>query len=60
VADDIVEHPALIAIYDALDPDHSDLDVYAGIAEGLGARQFLTSAAGPARSRCFWPTAVSR
>jgi SAM-dependent methyltransferase len=41
VADDIFEHPRLVAIYDALDPDRSDLDVYAAIAEGLGARRVL-------------------
>jgi SAM-dependent methyltransferase len=41
VADEIFEHPRLIAIYDALDPHRSDLDVYAAIAEGLGARRVL-------------------
>jgi len=39
--DDIFEHPRLVAIYDALDPDRSDLDVYAAIAEKLGARRVL-------------------
>jgi len=39
--DDIFEHPRLVAIYDALDPDRSDLDVYAAIAEELGARSVL-------------------
>jgi len=32
VPDPIFEHPRLVAIYDALDPDRSDLDVYAAIA----------------------------
>jgi 2-polyprenyl-3-methyl-5-hydroxy-6-metoxy-1,4-benzoquinol methylase len=41
MADEIFEHPRLVAIYDALDPDRSDLDVYAAIAEGLGARRVL-------------------
>jgi SAM-dependent methyltransferase len=41
VADEIFEHPRLAAIYDALDPDRSDLDVYAAIAEELGARRVL-------------------
>ena len=41
MADDIFEHLRLIAIYDALDPDRSDLDVYAAIADGLGARRVL-------------------
>jgi len=39
--DDIFEHPRLAAIYDALDPDRSDLDAYAAIAEELGARRVL-------------------
>lgn len=41
VADDIFEHPRLVAIYDALDPDRSDLDVYAAIADEFGARRVL-------------------
>lgn len=39
--DNIFEHPRLVAIYDALDPDRSDLDVYAAIADELGARRVL-------------------
>lgn len=41
MADDIFEHPRVAAIYDALDPDRSDLDVYIAIAEELGARRVL-------------------
>jgi SAM-dependent methyltransferase len=41
MADDIFEHPRLVAIYDALDPDRSDLDVYAAIADELGAGRVL-------------------
>ena len=41
VADPIFEHPRLAAIYDALDPDRSDLDVYVAIAEELGAHRVL-------------------
>ncbi len=41
VPDPIFEHPRLVAIYDALDPDRSDLDVYAVIASELGARHIL-------------------
>ena len=37
----IFEHPRLVAIYDALDPDRSDLDVYVEIASELGARRVL-------------------
>jgi SAM-dependent methyltransferase len=41
VADDIFEHPRLAAIYDALDPDRDDLDVYATIAADLDAHEVL-------------------
>jgi SAM-dependent methyltransferase len=41
MADPIFEHPRLAAIYDALDPDRSYLDVYVAIAEELGARRAL-------------------
>jgi SAM-dependent methyltransferase len=41
VADDLFEHPRLAAIYDALDSDRGDLDVYAAIADELGARHVL-------------------
>ncbi len=41
MADDIFEHPRLVAIYDALDPDRSDLDVYAAIADEFAARRVL-------------------
>ncbi|HTE86641.1 MAG TPA: class I SAM-dependent methyltransferase [Dehalococcoidia bacterium] len=41
MADAIFEDPRLAAIYDALDPDRSDLDAYVAIAEELGARYVL-------------------
>ena len=41
MADAIFEHPRLAAIYDALDPDRSDLDAYAAIAEELGVHHVL-------------------
>jgi SAM-dependent methyltransferase len=41
MADNFFEHPRLAAIYDALDADRSDLDVYVGIAEELDARRVL-------------------
>jgi 2-polyprenyl-3-methyl-5-hydroxy-6-metoxy-1,4-benzoquinol methylase len=41
MADPIFEHPRLAAIYDALDPDRSDLTVYVAIAEEVGARRVL-------------------
>ena len=40
-ADAEFRHPRLAAIYDALDPDRADLEVYAGIAAELGARRVL-------------------
>ncbi len=39
--DAIFEHPRLVAIYDALDSDRSDLDVYAAIVDEFGARRVL-------------------
>jgi SAM-dependent methyltransferase len=41
MADEGYEDPRLAAIYDALDADRSDLDVYVGIARDLGARRVL-------------------
>ena len=41
MADEIFEHPRVAAIYDALDPDRSDLDVYVAIANELAARRVL-------------------
>jgi SAM-dependent methyltransferase len=41
VADDLFEHPRLAAIYDALDSDRGDLDVYVAIVDELGARRVL-------------------
>jgi len=39
--DAIFEDPRLVAIYDPLDPNRSDLDVYAAIVDELGARRVL-------------------
>jgi SAM-dependent methyltransferase len=41
MADAAFEHPRLAAVYDALEAERRDLDVYAGIAEELGARRIL-------------------
>jgi len=41
VPDAIFEHPRLVAVYDALDADRSDLDVYDALAARLGARVVL-------------------
>ncbi len=39
--DAIFEHPRLVAIYDVLDGDRSDLNVYAAVADELSARCVL-------------------
>ncbi len=39
--DPIFSHPRLAAVYDALDPDRSDLDVYLGIVRELGGGRVL-------------------
>ncbi len=39
-------HPRLAAVYDALDPDRSDLDVYVALAAELGATSVLDVGAG--------------
>lgn len=41
MADAIFEDPRLAAIYDALDPDRSDLDAYVAMVEEFGARSVL-------------------
>jgi len=41
VPTNVIEHPRLAAVYDALDPDRSDLDAYVAIAEEQGARRVL-------------------
>jgi len=41
VADDLFENPRLAAVYDALDPDRSDLNIYAAIVTELGAQRVL-------------------
>ena len=35
------EHPRLVAIYDALEGDRSDLDLYVALADDFGARRVL-------------------
>lgn len=41
MADEEVRHPRLAGIYDALDPDRSDLELYVRIAEEVGAHRVL-------------------
>ena len=44
--DNVIEEERLAAIYDALDPDRGDLDVYVAIAEELGAWSVLDIGSG--------------
>jgi SAM-dependent methyltransferase len=41
MADECFGYPRLAAVYDALDPDRGDLDVYVRMAEEFGARRVL-------------------
>jgi len=41
VPDRIFDEPRLVEVYDHLDSDRGDLDVYMSIARGLGARSVL-------------------
>ncbi|MFF2077988.1 class I SAM-dependent methyltransferase [Kitasatospora sp. NPDC058162] len=41
MADECFGHPRLAALYDALDPDRTDLDAYVAMAQEFGARRVL-------------------
>jgi len=41
VADAVFEHPRLAAIYDALDPDRGDLEVYSALVDEFEAVRVL-------------------
>jgi SAM-dependent methyltransferase len=53
VADAIFEDPRLASVYDPLDPDRSDLDVYVALAEELGARSVLDIGCGTGTFACM-------
>jgi SAM-dependent methyltransferase len=51
--DAVFAEPRLAEIYDALDPDRSDLDAYAAIAAELGARTVLDIGCGTGTLACL-------
>jgi SAM-dependent methyltransferase len=53
VPDAIFEDPRLARVYDPLDPDRSDLDVYAEIVDELGARAVLDVGCGTGTFACL-------
>lgn len=53
MADAIFEEPRLAEIYDPLDPDRSDLDVYAAMADEFGARSVLDIGCGTGTFACL-------
>lgn len=46
MADDLFEHPRRAVLYDALEPDRRDLDVYTSIATELDAQLVLDEGCG--------------
>jgi SAM-dependent methyltransferase len=56
VPDAIFAEPRLADIYDPLDPDRSDLDVYAAMAEEFGARSVLDVGCGTGTLACLLAT----
>jgi SAM-dependent methyltransferase len=53
VADALFEEPRLAAIYDPLDPDRPDLDVYAALVDEFGARRVLDIGCGTGTLACL-------
>jgi SAM-dependent methyltransferase len=53
VPDLIFDEPRLAAIYDVLDPDRSDLEVYDALADELGARSVLDVGCGTGTFACL-------
>ncbi len=53
MADAIFEDPRLAQVYDALEPDRGDLDVYAAIVDELGARSVLDIGCGTGTFACL-------
>jgi len=53
VPDAIFENPRLARIYDALDPDRSDLEIYAAMAADFGAHSVLDVGCGTGTFACM-------
>jgi len=53
VADAHYENPRLAALYDPLDSDRSDLEVYAAMAAEFGAREILDIGCGTGTFGCL-------
>jgi len=53
VPDAIFNDPRLAAVYDPLEPDRNDLDVYAAIVDELGARSVLDVGCGTGTFACM-------
>ena len=53
MADDIFEDPRLARVYDPLDPDRSDLDVYVAMVAELGLRSVLDIGCGTGTFACM-------
>jgi 2-polyprenyl-3-methyl-5-hydroxy-6-metoxy-1,4-benzoquinol methylase len=53
MADALFEEPRLAAVYDLLDPDRSDLDVYAAVTVEFGARTVLDIGCGTGTFACL-------
>jgi SAM-dependent methyltransferase len=52
MADELFEHPRLAAIYDAFEPDRSDLEAYASMVDEFGARSVLDIGCGTGTFAC--------
>jgi len=57
MVDALIEHPRLVAAYDALDGDRSDLDGYAAMHRSLGRCRCWTWAAERVHPHCGSPAA---
>jgi ubiquinone/menaquinone biosynthesis C-methylase UbiE len=53
VPDPVFDEPRLASVYDQLDPDRSDLDVYVAIARELGARSAVDIGCGTGTFACL-------